>query len=167
MNLLFLIISSFYLALPAYFANMAPVLMKWIPFNVPVHKRWFGKNKTWRGIIFAVIFGMIVAFIQSRFTFGIEILDYSNWLLIGFLLGLGAIIGDLAESFIKRRLGIKPGERFFPWDQLDFIIGGLVFVSVYFVPPWQVVVMLLVLSVILHVSVNHIAFYLGIRNEKW
>ncbi|MCG8571014.1 MAG: CDP-archaeol synthase [Spirochaetes bacterium] len=160
---------------------MAPVVMKnsfnklKIPldFNIKFGKDTiFGKNKTFRGLIFGIVFGVITAFIQSLlYNFeGIKIisfLDYSNWLLLGFLMGLGAIIGDLIESFFKRRFNIKSGKPFIPFDQLDFMIGAMVFVYPVFQLNLNQVITLLVLSFFLHILVNHIAFYLKIRKEKW
>jgi len=131
------ILGCFYFMLPAYFANMAPVIVKGIlkPLAFPLDfnkqlngKPLFGKNKTFRGLIFAVIFGIAIAFLQHYFYTSfraISFIDYSSWLLFGFLMGFGAIFGDLVKSFIKRRLDVTPGKMFFPWDQLDFIFGAL------------------------------------------
>jgi len=170
-----LIIKSLYFMLPAYFANMAPVIAKKIPFLVyPIdfgktlkNKPIFGKNKTFRGLFFAVLFGIIVAFIQYKLKWSYSIVDYSNWILIGFLLGFGAIIGDLIKSFFKRRLNIKPGQRFFPWDQLDFVIGALVFASFVVKLELSIIVTIIIVSILGHIIVNHCAFYLKIRKEKW
>ena len=110
--------------LPAYFANMAPVIAKKINFlKVPLdfgkkisNKPIFGKNKTFRGLVFGVLFAVIIAYIQYIFdNYGIfmdlPLTDYSNWLLLGFLMGFGAIFGDLVKSFIKRRLNYDPGKK--------------------------------------------------------
>ena len=170
-----LIIKSLYFMLPAYFANMAPVIVKKIPFLVyPIDfgktlksKPVFGKNKTFRGLFFAVLFGIIVAFVQYKLQWPYQIINYSDWLLVGFLLGLGAILGDLIKSFFKRRLSIKPGQRFFPWDQLDFIIGSLIFVSFAVKLELSIIITIVLVSVLGHILVNHAAFYLKIRKEKW
>ena len=59
--------------LPAYFANMAPVIVKnvfkklafSIDFNKKIkNKPILGKNKTFRGLIFGIIFAIIAAFVQ-------------------------------------------------------------------------------------------------------
>jgi CDP-diglyceride synthetase len=44
---------------------------------------------------------------------------------LGFLLALGALLGDLIKSMVKRRVGVPSGRSWFPYDQLDYIIGGL------------------------------------------
>ena len=44
-----------------------------------------------------------------------------------FSLCFGALMGDIIESFFKRRIGKKRGEDWIPFDQLDFILGVLFF----------------------------------------
>jgi len=39
----------------------------------------------------------------------------------------GALIGDIVESFFKRRIGKVRGQDWIPFDQLDFILGALFF----------------------------------------
>jgi len=173
-------LKCFYLMLPAYFANMAPVMVKKINlFAFPIdfdkqlnNKPILGKNKTFRGVIFGVIFAIIIVYFQFllyklEFFESISFIDYKNWLLFGFLMGLGALTGDLVKSFFKRRLGLKPGKRFIPVDQTDFVVGALVFIKPIFDVTSKIFVVSLLLSFILHIIVNHIAFYLKIRNEKW
>lgn len=181
MNLVTLILSCLYFILPAYFANMAPVIVKKhflklakpLDSNIKIDNHTiFGKNKTYRGLIFGVLFAIIITYLQYLLTsvpffHNISIVDYSNWLLIGFLLGFGAIFGDLIESFFKRRLNLEPGKPFIPFDQLDFIIGALIFI--YPIVKISIIKLLIILlsSFILHITINHIAFYLKIRDEKW
>ena len=176
-----LILQCLYFMLPAYFANMAPVMTKKIFNNLKIpidfnkkinNKPIFGQNKTFRGLIFGVIFAIIIAFIQSVFynnniLLDISLVDYSNWLLIGFLLGLGAIFGDLIESFVKRRLNYEPGKSFVPFDQLDFVIGALIFIYPIVSLSLNKILIILILSFVLHVLVNHISFYTSVRKEKW
>ena len=83
------------------------------------------------------------------------------------LMGFGALTGDLIKSFFKRRLGIRPGARFIPFDQTDFVVGALVFIMPVCSLTLKIFIVSLLLSFVLHIIVNHIAFYLRIRNEKW
>lgn len=177
------ILQCVYFMLPAYFANMAPVMFrKWFSFlAVPMDmgktfrgKPILGKNKTFRGLVTGTLAGIGIAFIQyiirdSSMANYLTLpgLDYNIWLHIGFLLGAGAIIGDAIESFFKRQRGIRPGEKFIPFDQTDFVIGSLAFVSLVYFPGWYVVAVVLILSIILHIACNHCAFWLGIRKEKF
>jgi CDP-2,3-bis-(O-geranylgeranyl)-sn-glycerol synthase len=48
-------------------------------------------------------------------------------ILFGFLLSLGALFGDLFGAFLKRRMGFAPGELLPVVDQIDFIIGAILF----------------------------------------
>lgn len=174
------LIKCFYLMLPAYFANMAPVIVKKINlFYFPIdfnkelkNKPIFGKNKTFRGFIFGIIFSIIIAYSQFllyniNFFKNISFINYQNWLLFGLLMGIGALCGDLIKSFFKRRLNIKPGDKFIPFDQIDFVIGALVFIMPIFNVTLKILIISLLLSFVLHITVNHIAFYLKVRNEKW
>ncbi len=175
-----IILQCFYLMLPAYFANMAPVLVKKINFlKIPIdfdktlnNKPIFGKNKTFRGLVFGVIFAIIIAYLQfllyrNNIFVNISIVDYSNWFLIGLLMGFGAIFGDLIESFVKRMINYEPGRSFIPFDQLDFVIGALIFVYPLIILSLNKIIIILLLSFVLHVIVNHIAYYTKIRKEKW
>lgn len=174
------ILKCFYLMLPAYFANMAPVMVKKINlFVFPIdfgkklsNKPILGENKTFRGLVFGVIFAVIVAYFQFLlysidFFKNISFANYQNWLLFGFLMGFGALAGDSIKSFFKRRLSIKPGARFIPFDQTDFVVGALIFIIPAFDLTLRMFITSLLLSFVLHIIVNHIAFYLKIRNEKF
>lgn len=167
-----LIMKSIYFFLPAYCANMAPVLFKKLPFATKsINEKLLGSHKTWRGVIIAPLVGGIVFAIQ-RYAYikGYQqwaVIDYADFsLALGFLMGFGAIAGDVVKSYYKRKVGIPPGERWFPLDQLDFVIGGLVFSFFVYVPPAEVAAMLFLISPLLHIVVNYIGYILGINKNK-
>lgn len=177
-----LILKSLYYALPIFLANMAPVLIKKLPvFNIPLDggamykgKRVFGKNKTWRGVVFAVIFALITIFIQRLLYVNfdsfkaISLYDYSQSIFtLGVLLGLGAIIGDAIKSFFKRQLGRKPGTQWPFYDQIDFILGAFLFSGWFYWPGFSVFVALLIFTPALHKLVNVIGFKLGLKEVPW
>ena len=97
----------------------------------------------------------------------IAVVDYTKWLLLGLLMGSGALIGDAVKSFFKRRLGIAPGAKFIPFDQTDFAIGALAFTMLFFGISWKLFFASILLSFLLHIITNHIAFWLKMRDEKW
>ncbi len=177
----FFILQCFYFMMPIYFANMSPVFMRktlnFMAVRMDFGKRLGGKpilgeHKTWRGSFYAIVFGILTAFLQYnlyRYEFfrKLSFFDYSNWLLFGFLMGFGAIFGDSVKSFFKRRVGIKPGDKFIPFDQIDFVVGGMALSAFAFDLTLGIFIVSLILSFVLDIIVNHIAFYLHIRNEKW
>lgn len=184
MNQILLIVAQcFYLMLPAYFANMAPVIMKdlhlfeWLAKPLDMdrkinHKPILGSHKTFRGLIFGVVFAVVISFIQSDLRVyplfsELSVINYSSWLAIGVLMGLGAIIGDSIKSFFKRRVNINPGKRFIPWDQVDYSIGALIFLLPVAVLSWEYYLISILLSFVLHIAANHIAYLLGLREVRW
>ncbi|MBT4540542.1 CDP-archaeol synthase [Candidatus Woesearchaeota archaeon] len=171
-----LILQTLWLFLPALLANMTPPLVKHLNvLNSPVDfglmfrgKRLLGQNKTIRGLVFGVFIGIIVASLQTfLFRFNsfqwLSIINYSeiNFILLGGLLGFGALIGDLVESFVKRQFDIKPGKPFIPFDQIDFLIGAIVFLLFIFNPGFKVMVTLLVVGIGLHFLTNYIGYLIG------
>ena len=167
-------IELIYFILPAYLANMAPPLLKKVNFlNYPIHEKLLGSHKTYRGLIFAVIVGMLIFYIQKiLFQYAlfknISLINYSEYsLLLGFLLASGAMFGDIVKSFVKRRANIMPGERFIPWDQLDFVFGALIFS--YFLVPLSFIniILILIISFALVVIVKHIGYYLKVNEKRW
>jgi CDP-2,3-bis-(O-geranylgeranyl)-sn-glycerol synthase len=179
-DIIYLILQSFYFILPAYVANMAPVIVRKINFlKYPLDckmkfkgKRILGTNKTFRGLVSGIIGSTIIAFVQynlSSYTYflNLSLLNYAAWPLIGFLMGFGAIFGDAIESFIKRRLNIAPGSSLKFWDQIDFIIGATLFISFIAIIRWDVLATIFIISPLLTVIVNYSAHYLKIRRKKW
>jgi len=171
--MIYFILQCVYFMLPAYFANMMPILVKKINFlDEPINKKLLGSHKTWRGLFFGVIAGIIIAYIQfvlQRYDLflNLSFFDYSNWLALGFLLGFGALFGDMIKSFFKRRAGIKPGKRFIPWDQLDYSIGSLLMVWIFYTLTWKIAITVIIVNFFLHILVNHVAYYLNLKNVKW
>lgn len=150
--------------LPAGAANMIPIPVAAIPqlkrFDYPIDcgktwrgKRVFGGHKTWRGLVAGIVFSTITLAVQQL------LVAHSGWLrdwtsrvdyaqlpvlLLGPLFALGALGGDAVESFFKRQIGIAPGRGWFPFDQIDFIIGAAI-ASVPFVSLgiWQYAALIL------------------------
>ncbi len=185
MPLLILIISSLYFMLPAYLANMSAEVfsriisprVKFLARPIDNNQKWqgkplFGSHKTWGGLLYASLAGIIVFFIQQKlFIYSsikqISLLDYpSAPLLLGFLLGFGAISGDLIKSFFKRRTSIPPGKPWIPFDQLDFLAGAVIFSLPIVILPWQNYLAIFLITPVLHILINRIGYYLKIRKDK-
>jgi len=170
-------------SLPFGLANMMPVIFKkWFNFLAwPVDfgfkikgQRLFGSHKTLRGILVAIVGGTLIfiiqkhAFINSDFFHRISIVDYSSqpiWM--GTFMALGAIAGDLVKSFFKRRLGIKPGQSWIPFDQIDYTLGGMILSFPFFIPPADVFISLVVLGFIFHLGIVIIGKFIGLRKRAF
>lgn len=98
------------LFLPLLFANIIHMflvkadLLKWM--KIPIHKKLFGENKTFRGFVVLITLTGILSAIGTYF-----IDNYAP--LLGFkygcLLGFAYVFFELPNSYFKRRLGIAPG----------------------------------------------------------
>lgn len=166
------ILKALYFFLPAYVANMVPVLVRRLPFlDKPVWEAKLGQNKTWRGVVFGTAAGIAVFALQKvGYEAGFDslaLIDYSDFsILLGGLLGFGAMLGDMGKSYYKRKAGIKPGQSWMPMDQIDFVIGGVLLGFFLYVPTAAVVLILLIFSPLLHIAVNYIGFLFKMREKK-
>jgi CDP-2,3-bis-(O-geranylgeranyl)-sn-glycerol synthase len=166
--LLFRVAQLLYFMAPAYTANMAPPFVRyWRGWNPPISQRWLGSHKTAGGFAIGVLAAMATTLIQSRIAWEGALVAPEPWLTLGLRFGVGAMAGDTAKSFVKRRAGIAPGRPWLPWDQLDFVLGALALVWGAAALSWVDLATILVSSVIGHVLVNHLAYRLGIRDVKW
>ena len=166
--ILFRVVQLLYFMAPAYAANMAPPFVRyWSGWNPPLSQRWLGSHKTAGGFAIGVLAAVAATFVQSRIAWGGALAAPEPWLTLGLRFGLGAMAGDTAKSFLKRRAGIAAGRPWIPWDEIDFVLGALALVWGAAALSWVDVATILVLSVIGHVLVNHLAYWLGIRNAKW
>lgn len=157
-----------YLMLPVYLANMAPPFARfWRGWNPPINERHLGSHKTVVGFGLGVVVAIVTAAIQYFLAWDHSLVDYRQWVLLGFGCGFGAMAADCIKSFFKRRRHLAPGSLWIPADQLDFVIGGLLALSMWFEFGWFDVVLILVVSFIGDIAVNQLAYRLGIRNTAW
>ncbi|MCG8670833.1 MAG: CDP-archaeol synthase [Pseudomonadales bacterium] len=108
----------------------------WPSMKVPIWESQFGKNKTWRGIVVVPILTLIgvvpllVFEAVQQWVFGNSLLAEYSLVLLGIMGGLGYMLGELPNSFLKRRMGAAPGEMptqnenfFIALDQIDSAVG--------------------------------------------
>ncbi len=144
--MLYLLAQGFWFILPAMYSNMAPIWAKKMPMlefldrPIDSNKKLFGKpifgrNKTYRGFAAGALFALIVGlaqFLASEHFDALNRLEFfemglREYASLSLLLGVGALVGDATESFLKRQVGIKPGEPWFPFDQIDYVLGAFMF----------------------------------------
>ena len=160
--------------LPAGLSNMSPVVANMVPvltnWKTPLDfgktwrgKRIFGTNKTWRGLVIGTLVGGLSAVVIGWLN--PNVLGPYNQFVAGLLLGFGALAGDAIESFFKRQIGIQPGYTWFPFDQLDYIVGGLLAVRLLTPIPWWVVGTVFFVYFFMHLATVFVFYKLGVRDR--
>lgn len=167
MDIALLIVEALKFIFPAYCANATPVLAGGgtrMDFgkNFIDGKRVFGNNKTFRGFFFGWSVGFTVGVIEGL-VFG-----FDNFpLLFSALIPLGALLGDLTGAFIKRRIGIAPGGLLPIVDQVDFVVGALVFAALLSFVNWELAITVLLITPPIHLFTNFLAYKLKLKKHPW
>ncbi|WP_253738917.1 CDP-2,3-bis-(O-geranylgeranyl)-sn-glycerol synthase [Halohasta salina] len=176
-----LVATAFWAMLPAYVPNNAAVLAGG---GRPIdggrtlgERRVLGDGKTWRGTAVGTLAGVLLALALNTLSgpasaaLGVSLPTFPLPASVG--LAFGAMVGDIGASFLKRRSGRKRGAAFPGLDQLDFVVGALLFAFV-FAADWAqstftpaVLAVILVITPLLHVSTNVVAFKIGAKDEPW
>jgi CDP-2,3-bis-(O-geranylgeranyl)-sn-glycerol synthase len=140
-------------------------------------RRVLGDGKTWRGTVVGTLAGVALAGVLNSLA-GIVAASSTFQLPtfpVGAAVGLaaGAMGGDIAASFLKRRSGRERGASFPVLDQLDFVGGALI--AVYLVAPsWAsvtftpaVIATVVVVTPVLLLATNVVGYQLGVKAEPW
>ena len=175
----------FLIVVPAYMANgFALLLGGGKPIDMGKNfidgKRIFGEGKTLNGVIFGTIFGifgylielMILSKLKIPISFYIQAKIY-YFVLFGFFIAIGAVIGDLLGSFIKRRLGLPRGAPIPILDQLDFISFSLLLAYLFnnffqlVTIDIYIILVVLISTFIAHRVGCYLAYKIGKKKEPW
>ncbi|WP_254769093.1 CDP-2,3-bis-(O-geranylgeranyl)-sn-glycerol synthase [Salinilacihabitans rarus] len=172
---------AFWAMLPAYVPNNAAVLAGG---GRPIDggrewngRRILGDGKTWRGTAVGTLAGAVLALVLNAVggdvgaALGVSLPEFPVPVVLA--LPFGAMLGDILASFLKRRTGRERGAAFPGVDQLDFVVVSLALAAA--VAPgwfrevflWDVLFVVLVITPILHVATNAIAYTLGLKDEPW
>ncbi len=171
--------------LPAGLANMTPVLVSHLPylrrFNQPIDANirfrsvpLLGDHKTWRGLLSGIVVAVIVLQLQVILFNHVDFfrtisngVQYNHLpvFALGILLGFGALGGDIVESFFKRQFNILPGKSLFPFDQIDYIIGGLLGSMVIISFNFSQYLWIIVTWLILHLMAGLVGFLIGVKDK--
>lgn len=169
--------------LPAYVPNNAAVLAGG---GAPIDggrtwrgRRLLGDGKTWRGTAVGVLAGVTLAVALSAVrstvaaALGVPLPGFPPLAALG--LAAGAMLGDIGASFLKRRTGRQRGAPFPGVDQLDFVVGAVALTALLafgwfratFLRPPTVLAAVVLLTPVLHVGTNALAYGLGLKDEPY
>jgi CDP-2,3-bis-(O-geranylgeranyl)-sn-glycerol synthase len=175
------VLVALWVMLPAYVPNNAAVLAG---DGRPIDggrtlggRRLLGDGKTWRGTFAGWAAGVGAALVLRQLrapaseALGVALPHFP--LVAALALPLGAMLGDIGASFLKRRTGRERGAPFPGVDQLDFVIGALALATVA-APGWvvetftfPVVAVIVIATPALHVSTNAAAYWFGLNDEPY
>lgn len=148
-------------------------------------RRLFGDNKTWKGFIGMIVFtalwlglfellgeavepiGRIVPFPFEEWRFPLN-----GWL-FGAWWGLGYVLFELPNSFVKRRLSIPPGRNasgarglfFTTLDQADSVIGCTLFLFAFYNPGWRLALAIVAVGTAIHYLTNVGLYAANLKNQ--
>jgi Na+-transporting NADH:ubiquinone oxidoreductase subunit NqrD len=149
--------------------NFFEFLAKPIDFHLKLgNRRFFGDSKTFRGFITVILFtGFSMVAINAFLGIPLKL----NSFLSGMLLGLGYSLGELPNSFLKRRLNIREsslphgafGLLLHILDQTDSVIGSLILLPVIYSPSSILIIILFSLGTTLHILVDLLLYLYGYK----
>ena len=130
----------------------------------------FGDNKTWRGALVMTAGPLLATVALHRFAWYRRRLPVeANPVLLGALLGVSTVVGELPNSFLKRRLDIAPGAQrnaaLTVFDQADFVLTAAVLLRpVYRMSARETAEVFAIVAAV-HVPINVIGRVLGVRSS--
>ena len=170
---------------------LLPILLSGLVFILCMRKGWlaslnrpidsgktlgglpiFGANKNWRGPVIYIVLGTMVTWVLGMFASSdswVAPVFASNSFSLGVLLTVSYSGAELVNSFVKRRLGIAPGQeggliaKFF--DNTD---GALASGLIYFVfgASIQLLALSFVFSLVVHASTDVLMRKLRLKQSK-
>jgi CDP-2,3-bis-(O-geranylgeranyl)-sn-glycerol synthase len=172
------LLSAIWIMLPAYLPNsVAAVFGGGRPIdggrNFSDGRRIFGDGKTFRGLIIGISAGIGI----GLYRYGVQHIRPGEppraYIPVGQSACNRALLIDLCKKLFKRRLGKERGAKWPLADMYDFVAGALLLTLLLY-PSWffanmtlPILFFILVLSPVLHRTVNIIGYYLGVKEVPW
>jgi len=141
-----------------------------------------GRNKTLRGFVMIPAAALAFAAVAAVISLPQGVPPATLWQLtpiqyaaLGAWAGFGFMAGELPNSFVKRQLGILPGQVpasgptraiCFTIDRIDSIVGMLVVVTVAVHTPWMTWLWVLILGPSIHLLFSWWLFRLGVKERR-
>lgn len=185
---------SLWVLIPAYVANAAATLPKGWGAKMDLGRVWrdgrpiLGSSKSWSGFLAGSVIGFIIGMMEEMLVLvappSLQIVPvFSDSLLLAVptLVGLtfGALSGDALGSFVKRRIGVRSGERAPLLDQLPFILLPMLlilllnpplFVAAFWPGPELgafILAWVTLLTLGLHSGFNWVGYFAGLKKVPW
>lgn len=118
-------------------------------------RRLLGDAKTWRGVALAPLAAGL----------GAVLLDLPA--MVGVVVGIAAMLGDLLSSFIKRRLGVPTSGMALGLDQIPEALLPLLAVADWFALSGLAIAAIVAGFALLELSLSPIFYWLGVRNRPY
>ena len=116
-------------------------------------QRLFGQTKTWRGVVAALLITPLCALLVSLPA------------VVGLLLAVAAMCGDLCSSFIKRRLGKASSNRMPAVDYVpESLLPALLGMALLHYSGWQALV-IVIAFIVVELWLSPLLFSLGVRQH--
>jgi len=175
------VVTALWAMLPAYLPNSAAVLGGGgRPLDLGYSlwgRRLLGDGKSLRGTLVGWAAGAGLALVLNALVptaedlLGVAVPEFPLAVVLFF--PLGAMLGDIAASFLKRRLDRKRGAPLPVVDQLDFVVGSLP-LAYLAAPEWfqdtftgPVLLVVVVVTPVIHLAANRLAYELGLKDQPW
>ncbi len=176
---------AIWFGLPAWLANATPVIFGG---GRPIDggkmfrdgRRILGDGKTIRGFITGVFFGTLTGIAQAYAAPYIKPLMEQYVIVtpemdavlfmnvnVAFAMSIGALLGDMLGSFIKRRVDLRSGGPAPVMDQLGFILMALLMAAPFIQPNYVFVAVLIGFTLIIHYVSNVLGYILGFKKDPW
>ncbi|MBI3702190.1 MAG: phosphatidate cytidylyltransferase [Afipia sp.] len=125
-----------------FYALVYPLLIVWVTdiggyfagraFGGPKLAPRISPKKTWAGAIGGVVLSIVIALAATAIGWG----RFVPMLLIAIVLSIVSQFGDLFESWVKRRFGVKDSSQIIPGhggllDRLDGFVAAIVFAAIF------------------------------------
>ncbi len=167
------VFGALWFILPAYFANSSATLAKGkirmdFSRNFFDGRPFFGAGKTFEGFLLGIFVGTSVGLLQQflQNAYGL-VFSLTVDVFSAAVMSFGALFGDLAGSFIKRRMKLKRGEPVLLLDQLDFVFGAVFFVSFFRTLELDTVMFVVIITPLVHLTANIIGYKTKLKREPW
>ena len=149
-------------------------------------KRIFGDNKTWKGLVGYIFLNSLFMLILGLLFNACNWNEYSYiWqnhanepvfnLSVGALIGLTYALFELPNSFLKRRLNIKPGKTAEGWkrvffvilDQADSIFGICLIVGIFYKMSITFYFLYVLVGTVTHIILNMLLYFAHLRKNMF